>query len=224
MTATRSTGIAAYCKICETGIGLTKIESNANLINMDFEEDEIGANADEDHSVQLQVNISSDRDGFLRRTCPECGRDFKTSINEAQLSHFLHSEVERVGREMGLIAIEESDEGESTLICPYCTHPASPHDMLPDELLQYLTLQIKRQIIYPMIDKTFGRLADSTGKNDFIRLEYSGGSLPPRPIHGPEPADMKIIRLLCCEERVKISEAWNGMEQCPYCGEAIIFV
>ncbi len=191
---------------------------------MDFEDDEMEADSAEERSVQFQVNVSSDRDGFLRRTCPECGRDFKTSINEVQLSHFLQAEITHVGKEMGLIADEEADEEASALICPYCRHRARSHDMLPDELLHYLILQIKRQIIYPMIDKTFGGLADSIGRNNFIRIEYSGGLLPPRPIHGPEPADMKIVHLICCSERIKISETWNGMEQCPYCGEAIVFV
>jgi predicted RNA-binding Zn-ribbon protein involved in translation (DUF1610 family) len=196
-----------------------------DFVDEENDELEIEDDVNEDHSTHFQVNVSSDRDGFLRHTCPDCGRDFKTAINDAQLSHLLHSEVERVGREMGLsIADEESDEENSTLICPYCAHRAKPNDMLPDELLNYLKRQVYRQIVYPMIDKTFGGLADSTRRNNFIRIEYSGSSLPPRPIHGPEPADMKIVNLLCCGERVKISDTWNGMENCPYCGESIIFV
>ena len=34
---------------------------------------------------QFAVSLKTDRDGFLRRCCPECGRDFKREINAADL-------------------------------------------------------------------------------------------------------------------------------------------
>lgn len=178
-----------------------------------------------EHLQQFHVNARPDRDGFLRRTCPGCGRDFKTTINEAELSHLLHAEVERVGREMGLpLAEDESVKEEVVLICPYCDHCANANEMLPEELVDYLKRQLYREIVLPMLDNTFGGLADSFKGGGFVKLEYSRGPLPPRPIHGPEPADMKIVSLLCCGERVKISETWNLMDTCPYCGEPIVIV
>ena len=45
---------------------------------------------------------------------------------------------------------------------------------------------------------------------------------PCRPIHGPEPADMKIVEFLCCGKRVKLSEHWYDVSECPFCRTGVV--
>ena len=85
---------------------------------------------DQDNQVQFAVSLRTDRDGFLRRSCPTCGRDFKTEINTAHLQWELAVQCRRMGVDVG----EELNESEPVqLRCPYCAHVAAPSEMHTEE-------------------------------------------------------------------------------------------
>jgi hypothetical protein len=84
---------------------------------------------DPNNQQQFAVSLSSDRDGFLRRCCPKCGRDFKTEINAADLQWELEAQCRRMAVEVG----EESSTEPAQLRCPYCAHVAPPSEMHTEE-------------------------------------------------------------------------------------------
>ena len=71
--------------------------------------------ADDEHLINLSFSLASD-DVFLRRTCPECGLDFKTETSPDQYASLLNPAIHRVGREYGVdLSGEESlseEEGQ----------------------------------------------------------------------------------------------------------------
>lgn len=182
---------------------------------------------DKDSSL-FNLNVSIDRDKYFRRTCPECGRDFKTEINEANLAWAVAPQIRRMGVEIGGLSECDSEEPEDNFLwCPYCGCKSEASNTLTSELSDYLTRLITREIILPMTDKLFSGLGDmgrSSGGFISVRVEHSRSIYPPRPIHGPEAPDMKVIKLLCCKKKVKISEGWFGMDSCVYCGCPVIIV
>lgn len=183
-----------------------------------------------DDKVQFTLSISTDRDHFFRRTCPSCGRDFKTEIDPADLAWALGSQIRRVSLEIG-VNLASLAEGlpPDNLHCPYCQHLAEASEMHTEETIEYLKRFAYRDYILPMIDKMFSDLADSFGGSNsgggFISLsisfQHERSVLPPRPIHGPEPADMKIVEFLCCGRKIKVRDPWNDVSLCTYCGEPV---
>jgi hypothetical protein len=189
----------------------------------------------EESNTTFNITVNRDRDGFLRRTCPLCGRDFKTECSAADTVSILEPHIQRVGAEFGVPLSAEAPgdrkgKDHVTLKCPYCGRESETSDTLTEETLTYLKRFVIREVIAPIAKKLLSAIGDSFGgsrsSDGFISFEfrYKRSILSPRPIHGPDPADMKIIDLQCCKKKVKISENWNGMEACPFCKVQIAII
>jgi hypothetical protein len=93
------------------------------------------------------------------------------------------------------------------------------------ETVEYLRRLVYREYILPQINSTFAGLEDAFRGGGhgggFLSISFkftqTRSPLPVRPIHGPEPADMKIVAFLCCGKRIKVPEAWSAIEGCSYC-------
>lgn len=180
--------------------------------------------------VQFNLSISTDRDHFFRRTCPSCGRDFKTEVDPADLAWALGSQIRRVSLEIGVDSASVADGAPpDNLRCPYCHHIAEASEMHTEETVEYLKRFAYRDYALPMINKMFSELEDSfpggsSGGGLFsisVSFKHERSPLPPRPIHGPEPADMKIVDFLCCGKKIKIRDRWEDVSLCSYCGEPV---
>lgn len=177
-------------------------------------------------SVRFSITFALDKDEFLRRTCPSCGRDFKTQADPADLSSILQPAFRRIEAEIGEISLSAS-EGESShqnLTCPYCNHQTESGDMLTNEFRVYLKRFVMREYVLPKINTMFSDFANglkSTSRsNSFIKFEVKAdfeNTLPPRPISGPEPPDMTKVEMLCCGRMIKIYDSWFDLEKCPFC-------
>ena len=180
--------------------------------------------------IQFAVSISTDRDGFMRYTCPSCGRDFKTQIDPADLQWALTSYCRRSGVEIGGATAEPT--APRRLWCPYCGDCAESREMLTEETASYLKRIAYREYVLPLINRMFGGLADSLGGRKqsggflsvSIEFKHTRSPLPVRPMHGPEPADLKIVTFLCCDKKIKISEHWFDVPLCSYCGTRVELV
>ena len=83
-----------------------------------------------------------------------------------------------------------------------------------------------REVVLPMMRNAFSGLDDTGSSGGFIsvRFEYSRSMDPPRPFHGPEPPDMKIIKFLCCGKKAKVADNWYLIEGCIFCGTPVILI
>jgi hypothetical protein len=104
--------------------------------------------------------------------------------------------------------------------------------MHTEETIAYLKRIVQRECVYPMMNKFFSGLEDSFGGarhsggmlSISLEFEHSRSIRPVRPIHGPEPADLKIVKFLCCGKSVKILDSWNDVRACSFCGAEVALV
>ncbi len=185
-------------------------------------------------NVQFNLSVSTDRDHFFRRTCPSCGRDFKTETDPADLAWALSSQINRVSLEIGVEPAEIAKQGtQDHLRCPYCQHVTEASEMHTEETTEYLKRFAYRDYALPLIDRMFSDLEDSLGSGSrgggglfsiSVNFKHERSLLPPRPIHGPEPADMKIIDFLCCGKKIKVADKWLDVGVCTFCGTQVNLV
>ncbi len=98
--------------------------------------------------------------------------------------------------------------------------------MHTEETIEYLKRFAYRDYALPMINRMFSDMEDSFGGGSHsgggflsisVSFKHERSPLPPRPIHGPEPADMKIIDFLCCGKKIKVADRWTDVTTCTYC-------
>lgn len=203
---------------------------------MDEEESNDNENLeDEDsghHSIRIEATMEADRDKFMRRTCPDCGLDFKTLADTNDFAWLLHDQAKRQG-----YGGTDSDEPPAVqeLCCPYCEAVFDRNKSFTEESINYAKRIIYRDVVVPMLNKSFGDMADeinsrsrSGSRGGFISfkvsMKHNRIPQPVRPIHGPDPADMKIIHFLCCDKKAKILENWNLTRLCVFCCTEVTFV
>jgi hypothetical protein len=172
--------------------------------------------------VRFAVSLATDRDGFLRRSCASCDRDFKTEVNESELQWALAFQVQRMGLEIGADASSVTDEAR-LLRCPYCAFAGADQNMHTDETVSYLKRVILRECLMPQLNKVFSGWEDmfdgrTSGRLVSMRFEHTPGLRAARPFHGPEPPDMDIVDFICCGKKVKVSHGWTGIQVCVFCG------
>jgi DNA-directed RNA polymerase subunit RPC12/RpoP len=185
---------------------------------------------DDSSTVSFSVSLSTDREGFLRRECVSCGREFKTEVDSSELTWALAAQCERAGLQVGMTT--GSDDGPPPVLrCPFCGHEAPGTDMHTRETIDYMKRLVYREYVVPMLnrftadlEKSFGRRGRSGGLFS-ISMEFKGSReiAPVRPMHGPDSPDMKIIQFLCCGKQIKVPEAWD-VAACSYCGNKVLVV
>jgi uncharacterized Zn-finger protein len=197
------------------------------------EVDESSEPADKEVS-HYSITFSLDRGGFFRRTCPSCGRDFKTEADPSDLAHILQPSFREAGVEIGEVRSGQSEETvterSSQLHCPYCGHADQSSEMLTLAFSEYMKRYLMREVMLPKINRMFSDLEDTVNRprsssGGWLSIEMSfkhdDSILPPRPISGPEPPDMVVVEMLCCGKRAKILDGWRDLITCPYCGTAL---
>lgn len=151
--------------------------------------------------MKIEMKISLDHDGFLRRECPHCVRQFKWHHGPAN---------------------EEAEQAPAPTAyhCPLCGRPAAVDAWLTREQVEYgknllatvATREIKQQ------------LGDSikTVNSKYLKIEvkFDADELPAlAPL--TEPDDMVIVTSPCHSyEPVKVPEDETGPFHCLVCGEA----
>jgi len=186
--------------------------------------------ADEHTKVTFGVSMGTDRDEFLRRACDSCGREFKTETDPADLQWALGAQCQRMGLDVG------DRDGQSTrpdsLTCPFCKHEAAGSEMHTNETVEYLQRLVYRDYMLPQINQTFAGLEETFGRGTHgsgggflsmsLKFTHNRTPTPPRPVHGPEAPDMKIVTFLCCGKRIKVPESFFAIDVCVYCKTPVL--
>jgi hypothetical protein len=152
-----------------------------------------------DGKITLSMEIPVDSDGFLRRECPTCEREFKW-----------------------LPAAEDDDAAsmaDGGYFCPYCGVQA-PADAWSTPAQLALARDITQaEVVEPMLSK----FAD-----DLARTFQSAGmttrSAPRRQLGEPEPLtesdDMTRVDFACHpSEPLKVLDDWRQPVRCLICGQ-----
>jgi DNA-directed RNA polymerase subunit RPC12/RpoP len=149
----------------------------------------------------IEFRLPLDADGFLRRACSTCSREFKcrpTPDGE-----------------------ESAPAHEGGYFCPYCGVQASD-DSWNTEAQSNHALQVAGARVVDPLMEGFARDMEQIGRR-------SGGLISVRverePIEEPEPLhednDMVRVDLDCHRgEPIKVLESWRGSVRCLICGQA----
>jgi hypothetical protein len=178
-------------------------------------------------TVSLPIELPLDSDGFLRRECPLCARQFKIETQEDDRQSLIQREIDAYLLQEGLGIRAESadvtgtDEEESELWCPYCGQAAPRDRWWTQEQIAYVHVFaynimaqiVNEQFIRPMKRKFPGHRSGLVPiKSEGKEMEYQ------KPWISPEPDDMTIHALPCCDLRVKLEDDWSQTVYCCQCG------
>jgi hypothetical protein len=149
-----------------------------------------------DNELSFSVSFPLDDDGFLRRECPSCEREFKWLPQE-------DSEP-------------EPDDGYS---CPYCGQRAASDAWFTRGQLRVVEGAVDENVIAPELkglEDALGDLERTSGGLLSARIERGGHQ---RPRRLTEPNDMRTVRFDCHPgEPVKVLDDWDGDVHCLICG------
>ena len=150
-----------------------------------------------DFSIEMSVPL--DDDGFLRRACPTCGREFK----------WLHTKTD-----------DDADSASDSpdYFCPYCGVNADSDQWWTGAQLAAIEAVVMDEVVEPEVDG-LRRQADSISKASggllSLDIEVDRETVPAL----QEPNDMTKIDFTCHPSGpVKIVESWVGPVHCLTCG------
>ncbi len=139
-------------------------------------------------------------DGFLRRECPHCERQFKRFIGSPE------------GRPDDAI-------DPAVCWCPYCAMTAPDDEWWTTEQLDHAETALGGPLM-EMVAEEFTR-ALSNSAIEFVKITTEVSfeeSETPTALH--EPADMVVIEPPCHPwGPIKVDEAWTAPLYCLYCGK-----
>lgn len=149
--------------------------------------------------MEISVNLPLDDDGFLRRECPSCEREFKWFYGETaeRPDDFLEPE---------------------NYFCPYCGVSSDTDSWWTPQQLEYA----QEAAAGPITEELADRLQRTLGnqRNSLIRLEVESGPAPEPPMPLVEQNDMTMIAPPCHSfEPLKVTENWTGSLHCLMCGQ-----
>lgn len=151
--------------------------------------------------LEIPLTFPLDSDGFLRRACPTCAREFK----------WLPAE-----QDPQTLASEQ-------YFCPYCGEGAPTDHWFTTEQSAYIRDEVVARALGPALDD----LADSfrqINRSSGGLVRFSGYLERPERTQAPpvfEPDDMRRVTLECHpSEPLKIDEVWSAPVHCLVCGSS----
>lgn len=153
-----------------------------------------------DDEVSLPISLPLDDDGFLRRECPTCEREFKCLVAQGE------------------------DEATPALaggyFCPYCAVQVPPDAWWTKAQLKLVEATAYGEVIAPELRK-LKRDMDRMNRRSggFISMSMEISEEPEEP-ELSEVNDMRRVDFTCHpDEPVKVFENWDSAVHCIVCGE-----
>jgi hypothetical protein len=148
--------------------------------------------------MEVAVQLPLDPDGYLRRECPQCEREFK----------WHHGPTE---------GAPEPAEPPSVYFCPYCGEPAGLDQWYTKDQIETIRAAAMAEVL-PKLHNDLKDALSPLNRSGFIKADVkSRQSLPPPPLI--EAADMVAVTSPCHPyEPVKIAESWDEPIHCLVCG------
>ena len=149
--------------------------------------------------IELSVSLPLDSQGFLRRACSACSREFKWFSVEG----------------------DAASPAPELYFCPYCGVSAAPNNWFTLEQRAYIDTAVFDEVLGPSLEE----LAESVrqlNRSSGGLIEVTASVEPPERRQAPpvfEPDDMRQVSFPCHpKEPVKVDEAWRRPVHCLTCG------
>ncbi len=151
--------------------------------------------------MDISVSLPLDSDGFLRRGCPHCNREFKWHHGPAN---------------------EEAEHAAppTSYFCPLCGLPAATDHWNTEAQVQHIEGVAMPSLLRHSEELMRDAFKGLSSKN--LRVTTSGHvDTPDEPAPLAEPDDMTIVAAPCHSyEPVKVPEEAAGPFHCLLCGQA----
>ncbi len=152
--------------------------------------------------VQLSVSLPLDGDGFLRRACPTCEREFKWVSSEAA-------------------EVESSPVSEGGYYCPYCAIQAPENAWWTVAQLEIVDSVATQDIVGPEFKKFERSLRDISRQSGGFVSASLKTDIPPEADPLVETDDMRRVDFECHPTKpVKVLDDWARAVHCLICGTA----
>lgn len=154
----------------------------------------------------LSMTVPLDNDGFLRRACANCEREFKWLPSD-------DASAESAG---------SPDSGEAVIYtCPYCGIQAPASEWATPAQMQLAQAIVMREVVGPQLDE-FARDLERTSRRSGGLIKFT--ARVERDDEKPQPTltetnDMRRVEFPCHpDEPLKILDDWRGDAFCLVCG------
>lgn len=148
----------------------------------------------------VNIALPLDNDGFLRRECPSCEREFKRHDGPAN-------------------AEAEEQPSPVTHYCPFCGSPAGPEKWFTQAQVTYIHEASAPEILQLAHGELTAALRKASSKH-FRFKPGNGPRIPEPPEPLMEPDDMTIVTSPCHGwEPVKVPDRAEVSYFCVICGE-----
>ena len=146
--------------------------------------------------IRLSLSFPLDSEGFLRRRCESCEREFK----------WLHSEEGGAPQPPG------------GYYCPYCA--IQSHEWLTEAQGQLARESLEREAAGILQTELNQAMRNATRGSKFLSYKESPAPRRPEPHPLAEDDDMKRVTFACHpDEPVKVIELWDESVHCLICGK-----
>ena len=151
----------------------------------------------------LTVSFPLDAEGFLRRACPSCVREFKWLSADGDESAVTSDEVS----------------------CPYCRQPSPGGSWLTTDQQEYIKTAALDEVFEKEVRPALDDLSSSLQQGRSTGGLLSFSTRIDRPTQSQaslvfEPADMRRVDFACHPaQSVKVQEKWEEPVYCIVCGE-----
>ena len=148
----------------------------------------------------LGMSVPLDSDGFLRRECPTCEREFKWVPDADDAA--------------------ESEPPEGGYFCPYCAIQAPADAWFTQAQLELAENIVTTELVDPML-KDFTRGINTGGRRSGGMFSVTASyDTPEKMDHLTEADDMRRVDFACHPmEPVKVLDQWDRQVHCLICEE-----
>jgi hypothetical protein len=148
--------------------------------------------------TEIAVSVPLDSDGFLRRECPTCEREFKWRPTQDDDEH------------------QPDPVPEGGYYCPYCAIQAPPDAWHTKGQVEFFGNAVHRQVVTPGLEKLNRELRRSGG--GFLKIDVET-DVPDEVDPPTESDDMCRVDFACHpNEPVKVLDDWTRPVHCLLCG------
>jgi hypothetical protein len=168
--------------------------------------------------IKIRISLPLDKDGFLRRECPLCCREFKLLLEEKELGDLAQRRLDSFLLEEKEDNSDDVDDQQKEYICPYCSQSSPDNSWWTKEQLAYINIFAKNIMAKLLNDHLIDPLHRKFGSNSGP-LRFKGKRMEMQdPWISLELNDMSIFELPCCRRKMKIYDDWKGKVYCFFCG------
>ncbi len=174
--------------------------------------------------IEMSLPFPLDEDGFLRRECPLCCREFKILLGREELQTF---EQKSIGSFMLETQEEEQETGEGDaeaaveFTCPYCGQRSAGGKWWTQEQVAYIGVVVQNNLARIVNEQFVRPMKKSLGRHRSgpVSFRFEGKELEQQePWISPEANDMEVFDLPCCGRQIKVEDGWDSTVYCYFCG------